>query len=73
MTSLHHAERDPHDQNPLAAYVEDRLDDQEKEGLIEHLADCRECRRTLAALARGADLLPGASARPSVGSASYPR
>jgi anti-sigma factor RsiW len=53
MTSLPHAENDPADQNPLAACVEDRLDDLEKERLIEHLAACGECRRTLAALARG--------------------
>ena len=57
MTSLEHANGDPHDENLLAACLEDRLDGQEMERLIEHLADCRECRGTLAALVRAADLL----------------
>ena len=48
----------PHDINLLAAYLEDRLAEQEKKGLVEHLAVCPECRATLAMLARGADLLP---------------
>jgi len=73
MKSHRHVETDAHDQNALAAWVDDRLHKQGKERLIEHLAGCVECRRTLAALARGADLLPGASGTGSIGSASDPR
>ena len=51
-------EESPHDINLLAAHLEDRLDEQEKKGLLEHLAVCPECRATLAMLAREADLLP---------------
>ena len=51
-------DENPHDINLLAAYLEDRLAEQEKKGLVEHLAVCPECRATLAMLARGADLLP---------------
>lgn len=48
----------PHDENLLAALLEDRLDGREQARLMEHLASCAECRETLATLARGADLLP---------------
>ena len=44
---------DPHDQNVLAAFVEDRLDDDERRYIIAHLAGCADCRRTVAMLARG--------------------
>jgi hypothetical protein len=48
----------PHDINSLGAHLEDRLEGPQKERLMEHLAGCGECRETLAALARNADLLP---------------
>lgn len=55
-----------HDLNLLAAHLEDRLDGPERERLTLHLADCLECRETLATLARGAALLPRpASAAPA--------
>ena len=44
---------DPHDQNVLAAFVEDRLDDDERRYIIGHLAGCADCRGTVAMLARG--------------------
>jgi len=51
-------EQSPHELNLLAAHLEDRLDGAETERLTRHLAGCAECRETLAALARAADLLP---------------
>jgi hypothetical protein len=48
----------PHDLDLLAAHLEDRLDAVETERLTRHLAGCVQCRETLAALARNADLLP---------------
>jgi anti-sigma factor RsiW len=44
----------PHDLNLVAAFVEDRLDDTERQQLVAHLAGCAECRATLAAYARAA-------------------
>ncbi|MGQ0428722.1 MAG: zf-HC2 domain-containing protein [Gammaproteobacteria bacterium] len=41
-----------HDLESLAAMVEGRLDDREKERVVAHLAGCPECRRTLAHLGR---------------------
>jgi len=41
-----------HDLDALAAFVEDRLDEAERERLMAHLADCAECRATLAAMTR---------------------
>lgn len=41
-----------HDPNVLAAYVEDRLDELERQRLTSHLASCTECRGALALLAR---------------------
>jgi hypothetical protein len=44
----------PHDLNLVAAFVEDRLDDTERQQFVAHLAGCAECRATLAAYARAA-------------------
>src|SRR5437868_15199919 len=41
-----------HDTNLLAAHLDRRLGDQESADLIAHLAECEECRATLAAFAR---------------------
>lgn len=43
-----------HDLNLLAAFLEDRLDQQERTRLVEHLAECAECRGTLAVMGRAA-------------------
>jgi putative zinc finger protein len=44
---------DPHDPNVLAAFVEDRLDPDERQSVAAHLAGCAECRRMLALVAKG--------------------
>lgn len=43
-----------HDLESLAALVDGRLDDRERERVVAHLSDCRECRQTLAHLGRAA-------------------
>lgn len=43
-----------HDLNLIAALVEGRLDEQERVRLIEHLADCGQCRTVFAQLGRAA-------------------
>ena len=48
-------EHDHHGLNLLAAYVEGRLDSSEREQLTAHLASCRECRITVAALVQMPD------------------
>ena len=54
-----------HDTNLLAAHLDGRLGDQESADLIAHLAECAECRATLAGFAqastRGADRRVGGS------------
>jgi Putative zinc-finger len=45
--------RPEHDLNLIAALLEGRLDDNEKAQVQAHLADCPECRATLALLAKG--------------------
>ena len=47
-----------HDLNQLAAFVEQRLDPDERRLVTAHLAACAECRTVVAELARG---LPAAS------------
>lgn len=57
----------PHDPGLLAAYVEGRLDDEERRALTVHLGACADCRQALAMLARGAaDLSLAAKGRPAV-------
>ncbi len=46
---------DEHDLNAMAALVEGRLDERERSRLMEHLAECAQCRATLALLGRGAN------------------
>jgi anti-sigma factor RsiW len=41
-----------HDLDALAAFVEGRLDAAERERLVAHVADCAECRATLAGMMR---------------------
>jgi len=55
---------DVHDLGALAAYLEHRLDDQERARLEDHLATCGECRATLATYARAASEDPDLDARP---------
>lgn len=43
-----------HDLESLAALVDGRLDDRERERVVAHLSECRECRQTLADLGRAA-------------------
>src|SRR5262245_61958191 len=52
-----------HDLDALAAFVEDRLDEGGRARLMEHLAECRECRATLAAMTPAR--AEGALARPA--------
>lgn len=47
--------RQEHDLNLIAALLEGRLDDSEKAQVQAHLADCAQCRATLALLAKGAN------------------
>jgi hypothetical protein len=42
-----------HDPGDLAAFAEGRLDEGRRARLVDHLAGCRQCRETLARLARG--------------------
>lgn len=44
-----------HDLNLIAALVEGRLDERERARLMEHLADCGECRTVFAQLGRAAN------------------
>jgi hypothetical protein len=53
-----------HDLDDLAAFAEGRLDDRARARMAAHLAGCRECRDTLALLARGLD--EPAAVRPAV-------
>jgi hypothetical protein len=41
-----------HNLDALAAFVEERLDEGERDRLMAHVADCAECRATLAAMSR---------------------
>ncbi|MGQ0835626.1 MAG: zf-HC2 domain-containing protein [Gammaproteobacteria bacterium] len=59
-----------HDPGLLAAFAEGRLDGEERQRVISHVADCLECRRTLAAL--GGALADGTLSQPSQGSATRP-
>ena len=58
-----------HDPNLLAAFLEDRLDRQERARLVEHLAGCAECRGALALLGRAA----AAGALPAIPPVAEPR
>ncbi len=42
-----------HDLGRLAAFVENRLDADERRAVMAHLADCKDCRTVVAGLARG--------------------
>src|SRR5437868_192388 len=53
-----------HDLDDLAAFADGRLDDRARARVAAHLAGCRECRETLALLARGLD--EPAAVRPAV-------
>lgn len=53
----------PHDPGLLAAYVEGRLDEEERRALTVHLGACADCRQALAMLARAAGVLPLAAKR----------
>ncbi|MGE5245170.1 MAG: zf-HC2 domain-containing protein [Betaproteobacteria bacterium] len=44
-------EGQPHDLNRLAAFAEQRLDEQERRAVVEHVAACRDCRDVLATMA----------------------
>jgi anti-sigma factor RsiW len=52
-----------HDPGLLAAYVEGRLDDDERRAMTEHLASCTECRQALAMMARAPGVRPQATGR----------
>jgi hypothetical protein len=52
-----------HDPGLLAAYVEGRLDDEERRAVTEHLGVCADCRQVLAMLARAPGVLPTAAGR----------
>lgn len=52
-----------HDPGLLAAYVEGRLDDDERRVMTAHLASCADCRQALAMLARAAGVQPQAARR----------
>lgn len=63
-----------HDLGMLAALAEGRLEGQERERVVAHVADCPECRRTLAAL--GSAMADGTLSQPtrrSAGSARWTR
>lgn len=64
---------DPHDLNLVAAFVEDRLDDRERQQFVGHLAGCAECRATLAAYARAARPAQPAEAVATAASSSWRR
>lgn len=53
----------PHDPGLLAAYVEGRLDEEERRALTVHLGACADCRQALAMLARATGVLPLAAKR----------
>lgn len=53
----------PHDPGLLAAYVEGRLDDDERRVMTVHLASCRDCRQALAMLARAPGVRAQATSR----------
>jgi len=60
-------EAQEHDSNAIAAYIEGRLEGEERARFTAHLAWCAECRGTLALLARESDALgvsTKASSRP---------
>ena len=50
-------EAQEHDSNAIAAYIEGRLEGEERARFTAHLASCAECRGTLALLARESDAL----------------
>ena len=41
------------DLNAIAAFIDNRLDQEERAAVVQHLAACVECRQTLAAFSRG--------------------
>jgi hypothetical protein len=53
----------PHDLDLLAAFAEGRLDEPDRQRVIGHVAECVECRRTLAHLGRA--LAEGSLQRPA--------
>ena len=53
MTTSNATIRNPHDLNLIAAYIEHRLDEEERVLFERHLVTCTECREVLAAYARG--------------------
>jgi hypothetical protein len=53
-----------HDLDSLAALVEGRLGEQDKQRLMAHLADCEKCRRTLARVSRELTATEGVSSKP---------
>src|SRR5687768_24778 len=57
-----------HDLDSLAALVEGRLGEQDKQRVMAHLADCVECRRTFARVSRefAAGALPSAGGSPKL-------
>jgi hypothetical protein len=61
----------PHDPGLLAAYVEGRLDDEERRVLTLHLGACADCRQALAMLARVPGALPIAAKRRTVASPAW--
>jgi len=58
----------PHDPGLLAAYIEGRLDEEERRALTVHLGACADCRQALAMLARAPGALPLAAKRRLVAS-----
>lgn len=56
-----------HDPGLLAAYVEGRLDDEERRALTAHLAACAHCREALAMLARAPGIATAAAPRRPIG------
>jgi anti-sigma factor RsiW len=57
-----------HDPGLLAAYVEGRLDEEERRALTVHLGACADCRQALAMIARAPGVLPLAAKRRLVAS-----
>ena len=51
----------PHDPGLLAAYVEGRLDAEERRAMTVHLGGCADCRQALAMMARAHAVLPFAA------------
>jgi hypothetical protein len=64
---------DEHDLNLLSAFVEDRLNEAERQRVIEHLASCSACRSTLAAYTRATRSADDESAAAARAWSSRPR